>query len=1487
MGSSSTTIGYWYLLAYHHGLCKGPIDVFGEYRGGNKTAWSGQLTSSGALAISARELWGGEKDQGGIEGTLRVMFGEADQMPNSYLVSTFGEQTAAWRGMTTVVFEGGRYGAMNPYPQKPAYRVRRIVKGWDGDYCWYEATAPVPLSDAVPGSGGGSGGDFDWVFRLAGSGTLSPSPDGVDWTSTLEFSGVFETAGTVALFGNNLVNFSSGGFTRVTDWTVPGDWESGPNMGACSLLVPRPAVINGRLWIARGAHGYSHTDDPLADYVQGDGHADLILGDDTRVVRYSNSTYEFWYAIAPDFDDWIEASNIPTSGTPGTPDYAYAIHAAGYGNGRGAVGGNNWDQEPVVFWSNDGFVTKHAAVLPAGMSASVNELMHVQGDEWLAFLAQLGVDSAAPGAVLRSLDGCETFVAADLPDASATNQYSGNAGVDRRTGRVVTVLQTDAGTQIWQSDDRTNWYQRDFVAGYPPAEIFCINPAASGGTPGTPDRVCMNPVHMLLYSHTQHDTGREAFDTVNLDHATIQADWYYDERFGLCTARRPEAESPAEFRGRIEKVAACSFTRSMADGLWYVDIANGVYEFDDLPILTDDDVLDFRETPTVLSEAINSVSVKYFDPWRKETVVTPPIRAMGLVAEYGEIHQTYDYPEIPTGPIAVRVSTRELLSSVTPTRRFDLATTRKPYSWRRNTYFRLQLPKRGITDMVCLLAELQHGQLKSGAIKLKAVQDIYSLPSTVYTEVEEGVDTRPSQTPLAIVDQRVIEAPYMNVVGSMRAIDFDALEADVGFAVGIAADPGRSRDFTMMVAPSGGTYVEKDNGDFCPTALSVGAVEPGNTTGITLANGHKLAQVEVGSVVLWDDEICRVDALDLDAGTVDLGRGCADTVPALHLAGSRLFFYTDYAAADPTEYTDGEALDIKLLSNTGSRRLPLASATAMALTMRRRIDRPLPPGGLALNGEPFYASGAITTVPPGGGGGGGGGGGVPETPPPPGSDLPKTGNPTTDPDHTSEFIRVGYPPKGYVKCEYHVVGDGRDSFVLKGVRSMTKGRGSIGPNVQAANNSSSASGDASLNIYGIALTSGSETSTLHLPTELADEAGVPDDAYVIGTVDFLDEPDFALMNFAERGTAWSYGHVWGGGIEEWTTAYVWRTSSQLADSWFTTGLVRMEIEVTGPVSGGSNGTRVGLQATPVPTPNSSDNALDWWSSQPFPAPGIYVIEVDATDSPAVIKVRDDAGTEIESGELTLPDDAVFRLYWTSGEGETETAPGVWAPGVTIRCNLGNWPWDITPTAGFGGVPKNRLPAVSQWSRESNDDFDVSAEGRRGPMYAVSSLLSPVTGLIKTSVAHSTGHHRIRFRDQARSDQQRVGMCRPDHTGPLGVGGDSVSYRNVITEDRYHILTWIMGGVTGSASLPVGFGRGGEEGKLNTRPTDIEFELDVPNSRIRVYIQEDPGTAIAGPVRHFTDIAVPAGAFVGAMYSTGAAFAECHFTGTRATSAEDW
>lgn len=768
MGKSKSAVtGKWYLLAFHD-LLGLQADALLELQIEDQTAWQGEVTDNATINVDALNVLGGEQDQGGVQGPMSVMFGAADQLPNAYLSSVFGTRTAAWRGFTTIAWEGGKWGANSPYAHKESFKTRFGIRMWEGG-CWYEPKAMVVISG-------------------------SAVPDDVLFTSSSSYSS------------------STNGYSHT----------SSPSVTVAADQEFESAVLRGRV-------------DPASDPLLS-RHRLVNVGDSTILVDTG------WYGT--------EVTDL------------------------------------------------HTALSDAGRLDLMGPIVGPQ--------SEVPVTMPAAGTIVAF----ENFIV-------------------KRNGLI-------------------NGSTTAFVV-----------------VPGSDDRAyAMNPVHILYYLQTQ--PGRGAEPTANMADANLKAaaDWYYAQGFGLCGTRKAASVSPADYIRQIEKVAGCAFVRSPVDGKFYVNIANGEYDLDSLPILTDDDVLSFKETPTVLNEAINSVSVKYFDPAKKLTVTTAPVRALALIAAFGERRQTLDYPEIPTAELANRVALRELLGFITPVRKFELDTKTTTNGYLRGQYFRLQLPKRGIADMVCEVGEMEYGKLVSGGNRLIAVQDTIRMPDAAYVGIEHGVDTRPSQTPLPVVNQRLLEAPYLEVCQRLARAELDALPPETGYLVAVATDPGESRDFTLMVAPDGGEYASSGYGDFCPTATLIDALGYTDTGPLALANAQSLASVQVGDPVLLEDELCRVDAIDAVALTITLGRACADTVPARHAAGARLYFYADHCAYSTTEYTDGELVHSKLLTNTPSQQLPIAAATALDLTFDQRQFRPYPPAKFRVNTEadPSYLHGALTAT---------------------------------------------------------------------------------------------------------------------------------------------------------------------------------------------------------------------------------------------------------------------------------------------------------------------------------------------------------------------------------------------------------------------------------------------------------------------------------------------------------------------------------------------
>jgi len=130
---TQVTVGYWYGLSMHMALCHGPVDAITEVLVGERTAWTGNQESSGDIAISRRDLFGGDEREGGPDGTLTVMMGHATQAPNAYLQGRLGATNVpAYRGVLSVLWNGWA-AAMNPYIKPWSFRVKRIPKSWYPD----------------------------------------------------------------------------------------------------------------------------------------------------------------------------------------------------------------------------------------------------------------------------------------------------------------------------------------------------------------------------------------------------------------------------------------------------------------------------------------------------------------------------------------------------------------------------------------------------------------------------------------------------------------------------------------------------------------------------------------------------------------------------------------------------------------------------------------------------------------------------------------------------------------------------------------------------------------------------------------------------------------------------------------------------------------------------------------------------------------------------------------------------------------------------------------------------------------------------------------------------------------------------------------------------------------------------------------------------------------------------------------------------------
>lgn len=133
--AKNVTVGFKYLMSLQMGMCRGPVDALLEIRVGDRQAWSGEMTGNTKFNINKGDLFGGTKAEGGIEGQAEFYMGGASQTVSDKVKSILPGLSPEFRGIVTLFFDG-MVCAMNPYPKPWAFKLRRLLQGWDGG-AWY------------------------------------------------------------------------------------------------------------------------------------------------------------------------------------------------------------------------------------------------------------------------------------------------------------------------------------------------------------------------------------------------------------------------------------------------------------------------------------------------------------------------------------------------------------------------------------------------------------------------------------------------------------------------------------------------------------------------------------------------------------------------------------------------------------------------------------------------------------------------------------------------------------------------------------------------------------------------------------------------------------------------------------------------------------------------------------------------------------------------------------------------------------------------------------------------------------------------------------------------------------------------------------------------------------------------------------------------------------------------------------------------------
>lgn len=474
-----------------------------------------------------------------------------------------------------------------------------------------------------------------------------------------------------------------------------------------------------------------------------------------------------------------------------------------------------------------------------------------------------------------------------------------------------------------------------------------------------------NPAHIIYEAATSKLYGL-GYPESQMDQAAFikAADTLYAEDFRMSLVLSGEG-SVEEFIQIVLDHIDGTFYLNQRTGLFTLKLLRADYLVSSLPTYDESNVLSLGSFQRALpSETVNEVVIVYRPMGAtKDSSLTFQDLA-SIQAQGGVISQRLNYTGLDTSGLATKVGLRELKVRSSPLASIRIEVNRKAWNLNPGDPFKFSWPAYGISQMIFRAVLINYGDLTDGKITIDAVEDVFGLPSAMYEDPPETEWIDPISDPVPVVSQRLWELPYYVLATTMSAADFQAEFTDSSVWVqSMAKAPVVSPGYSLYVRPTGGTYVDPTDheAEWTPECTLSSPMGKSDTT-LTVSYIDP-SLLRIGGWALIDNEIVRIDSVDMANFHIVVGRGCMDTVPESHAGGTRIWFGDGAGGYDSTEYVAGEVLFAKLTTKTGKGVLSLSAASEVSLTTTGRAGKPYPPGRFQINGDlayPSNISGALT-----------------------------------------------------------------------------------------------------------------------------------------------------------------------------------------------------------------------------------------------------------------------------------------------------------------------------------------------------------------------------------------------------------------------------------------------------------------------------------------------------------------------------------------------
>lgn len=467
-----------------------------------------------------------------------------------------------------------------------------------------------------------------------------------------------------------------------------------------------------------------------------------------------------------------------------------------------------------------------------------------------------------------------------------------------------------------------------------------------------------NASHIVYECYTNPEWGR-GLPLAEIDEPSFiyAANKLCAEGFGICLAWYRKEDIDQFIQKICDLVGATTYT-DRETGKMVFRLVRDDYNIEDVPLFTPDtgllsiDLDDSNSSDDNYNEIIGTSR----DPISNLDFQVRAQNPAAYQSQGAPSSLDQDYKGIPTKALLARVVLRDLRAMASGLKKYNVTLDRRGWRVAPGSVIRISHPKRGLTNLVLRVGEIDDGNMVNGSIKIKAAIDVFGLPATSYTGETGGGWVAPSKVAVPASEERLVEASFRDLYQRLGQADAEAAEPTNAYIGQLARAPNpTSLQYDLATKAEGeADYTVRARGDFTGCGFLVSDIGPLDTA-IVLTDTVYFGAENVGQAILIGDEIVALDAWDDVTKTMTVRRGAGDTIPAAHESGDPAWTIDDDLVADGVVWAEGDTIDSKVLTRTSAQVLDMDLADEMEIDLVARHARPYPPSNVQIGGTSIYA----------------------------------------------------------------------------------------------------------------------------------------------------------------------------------------------------------------------------------------------------------------------------------------------------------------------------------------------------------------------------------------------------------------------------------------------------------------------------------------------------------------------------------------------------